>query len=86
MRAAIAAVRAQRPAKLVVAVPVAAAESLAALRPQVDALVCVLAPEPLYTIGLWYEDFAPTSDDEVRDLLALAERDHTNNAISSSCA
>lgn len=46
MRAAIAAVRAQQPAQLVVAIPVAAAEILAALRPLVDALICVIAPEP----------------------------------------
>jgi putative phosphoribosyl transferase len=70
MRAAVAAVRAQRPARLVVAIPVAAAESLVALRPLVDALVCVIAPQPFYAIGLWYEDFAPTSDAEVCALLA----------------
>jgi putative phosphoribosyl transferase len=70
MRAAIAAVRAQRPARLVVAIPVAAAESLAALRPLVDALVWVIAPEPFYALGLWYEDFAPTTDAEVCALLA----------------
>jgi len=72
MRAAIAAVRAQRPAQLVVAIPVAAAESLAALRPLVDALICVTAPEPFYALGLWYEDFAPTTDAEVCALLARA--------------
>jgi putative phosphoribosyl transferase len=74
MRAAIAAVRAQRPARLVVAIPVAAAESLAALRPLVDALVYVLAPEPFYAIGPWYADFAPTSDVQVCTLLAHAAR------------
>jgi predicted phosphoribosyltransferase len=72
MRAAIAAVRAQRPAALVVAVPVAASESLAALRPLVDALFCVLAPESLYAIGLWYEDFSQTTDAEVCALLERA--------------
>jgi putative phosphoribosyl transferase len=70
MRAAIVAVRAQRPAQLVVAVPVATAESLAALRPLVDALVWVIAPEPFEALGLWYEDFAPTTDAEVCALLA----------------
>lgn len=72
MRAAIAAVRAQHPAKLAVAVPVAAADSLAALRPLVDDLVWVLVPEPLDTIGRWYQDFAATSDAEVCGLLARA--------------
>ena len=70
MRAAIAAVRAQWPAQLVVAIPVAAAESLAALRPLVDALVWLIAPDPFYALGLWYEDFAPTTDAEVCTLLA----------------
>lgn len=70
MRAAIAAVRDQRPARLIVAIPVATAESLVALRPLVDALVYVIAPEPFYALGMWYEDFAPTTDSEVCALLA----------------
>jgi putative phosphoribosyl transferase len=74
MRAAIVAVRAQRPDKLVVAVPVAATESLAVLRPLVDALIWVIAPEPLYAIGLWYENFAQTTDADVRALLEHAAR------------
>jgi len=74
MRAAIAAVRAQRPAKLLVAVPIAAVESLRALRPLVDALVCVRAPEPFYAIGLWYTDFTQTSDADVCALLERAGR------------
>jgi predicted phosphoribosyltransferase len=72
MRAAIAAVRAQQPAQLVVAVPVAATDSLAALRPLVDGLTWVIAPEPLTSIGRWYQDFAATSDAEVCGLLARA--------------
>jgi putative phosphoribosyl transferase len=72
MRSAIAAVRAQRPAYLAVAVPVAARESLAALRPLVDALICVIAPASLYAIGLWYEDFSQTTDAEVCALLQRA--------------
>jgi predicted phosphoribosyltransferase len=72
MRAAIAAVRAQRPAHLAVAVPVGASQSLAALRPLVDALFYAITPEPLYAIGLWYEDFSQTSDAEVCALLERA--------------
>jgi putative phosphoribosyl transferase len=74
MRAAIAAVRAQQPAKLVVAVPVAAAESLAALRPLVDELIWVIAPEPFYALGLWYDDFTQTTDADVCGLLEQAEQ------------
>jgi predicted phosphoribosyltransferase len=70
MHAAIAAVRTQHPARLVVAVPVGASDSLAALRPLVDDLVCVIASKRLDAIGRWYENFAPTSDAEVCGLLA----------------
>ena len=74
MRAAIAAVRAQQPAHLVVAIPVAAADSLAALRPLVDALVWVIAPDPFDALGRWYADFTPTTDAEVCALLARSAR------------
>ena len=51
------------------AVPVAAPEACAALRAEVDEIVCAWTPEPFHAVGHWYEDFAPTSDAEVRDLL-----------------
>lgn len=72
MRAAIAAVRRQAPAALVVAVGVIAAESCAVFRALADELVWVIAPEPFYAVGLCYADFAQTTDGEVRDLLARA--------------
>lgn len=74
MRAAIAALRRQQPARLVVAVPVASRETCDELRPEVDEVVCAVTPEPFRAVGLWYEDFAPTTDDEVRDLLDRAAR------------
>lgn len=70
MRAAVAALRRMEPARLVVAVPTAAAETCALLRREVDDLVCLITPDPFYAVGLWYADFAPTRDDEVRTLLA----------------
>ncbi|HEX2205841.1 MAG TPA: phosphoribosyltransferase [Longimicrobium sp.] len=70
MRAAAAALKAMRPARLVVAVPVAAAETCEELRAEVDEVVCALTPEPFYAVGLWYHDFSQTTDDEVRALLA----------------
>ncbi len=76
MRAAAAAVRRQQPARIVVAVPVAAASTCDTLRAEVDEVVCVLAPEPFYAVGIWYEDFSQTTDDEVRDLLARARREY----------
>jgi len=76
MRAAAAAVRRQQPARVVVAVPVAAASTCDALRTEVDEVACVLTPEPFYAVGIWYEDFSQTTDDEVRDLLARAQREY----------
>ena len=72
MRAAVSALREQQPAQLVVAVPIAAPETCDAFRDEVDEIVCAITPEPFYAVGLWYEDFTQTSDDEVRDLLARA--------------
>ncbi len=72
IRAAVAAVRQQQPARIVIAVPVASAQTCDELRQEVDELVCALAPEALYGIGLWYERFPQLSDDDVRDLLARA--------------
>ncbi len=76
MSAAAEALRIQGPTRIVAAVPVAAPASCAAFREVVDETVCAITPKPFYAVGLWYEDFAPTSDEEVRDLLArAAERD-----------
>jgi predicted phosphoribosyltransferase len=72
MRAAARAIRALGPARLVVAVPVAAAETCDSLESEVDDVVCLRTPEPFYAVGLWYEDFSQTTDDEVRELLARA--------------
>ncbi|CAN5732462.1 phosphoribosyltransferase [soil metagenome] len=69
MRAAAAAVSARRPARLLVAVPVGARESCEALLDMVDEVVCVETPDPFYGVGMWYEDFPQTTDDEVRALL-----------------
>jgi putative phosphoribosyl transferase len=75
MRAAAQAVRAQDPARIVVAVPVAAAETCDELRGEVDEVVCTLTPEPFRAVGIWYDDFAQTTDEEVRDLLRRADEE-----------
>jgi putative phosphoribosyl transferase len=75
MAAAATALRAQRPSWLVVAVPVSAAETCEAFRDIVDEIVCAATPEPFYAVGLWYQDFTETSDDEVRELLARAAQE-----------
>jgi putative phosphoribosyl transferase len=69
MRAAALALRAQEPRQLIVAVPVAAEQTCNEFRGAVDEIVCALTPEPFHAVGLWYDDFAPTSDAEVRELL-----------------
>jgi putative phosphoribosyl transferase len=69
MRAAVRALRAQEPARLVVAVPTAAASTCSELLPEVDELVALMTPERFYGVGEWYADFSPTSDAEVTDLL-----------------
>jgi predicted phosphoribosyltransferase len=72
MRAAALAVRQREPAEIVVAVPVGAAETCAAMNEVADAVVCVNVPEQFAAVGLWYEDFSQTTDDEVRELIANA--------------
>jgi predicted phosphoribosyltransferase len=74
MRAAALALRERNPARLVVAVPVAAKQTCDEFRDDVDEVVCALTPEPFFAVGAWYEDFAQTSDDEVRQLLQRAKR------------
>jgi putative phosphoribosyl transferase len=71
MRAAVDAVRSRGPQRVVVAIPTAPPHALHELRPEVDELVCVIAPDPFHAVGLWYEDFREISDDDVRRLLAL---------------
>jgi predicted phosphoribosyltransferase len=56
----------------VVAVPVAAPETCEAFEGMVEEIVCGATPEPFHAVGLWYEDFSQTSDEEVRELLARA--------------
>jgi putative phosphoribosyl transferase len=80
MSAAVLAIRQQGPARLVVAVPVGAAETCRLLREQADDVVCVTMPTPLRAVGLWYRDFPQASDEEVHDLLAEARREREATA------
>jgi putative phosphoribosyl transferase len=75
MRAAAAALRQRGPARIVVAVPTAAPETCSELKTEVDEIVCAITPDPFYAVGLWYEDFSQTTDQEVRDLLERAARE-----------
>src|SRR5919198_570699 len=64
MRAAVAALRQEHPSRIVVSVPTAPVSTCEELRPEVDELVCARTPQPFYAVGIWYEDFNQTSDDE----------------------
>jgi predicted phosphoribosyltransferase len=83
MRAAVAALRQQKPARIVVAVPVGAPDTCAELRAEADEVLCARAPEPFHAVGLWYDDFSQTTDAEVHDLLArAAERTPVSHEVS----
>jgi len=69
-RAALRAVRARDPRELLLAVPVGAPDTVASLRHEADDVICLLEPELLWAVGLWYEHFEPTSDAEIAQLLA----------------
>lgn len=73
MMAAIAALRPGQPARLVCAVPVAARSVCEQIRTQVDEMICGATPDSFYAVGVWYQDFQPTSDKEVQTLLRQAE-------------
>jgi predicted phosphoribosyltransferase len=76
MHAAIMALRRLQPARIVVAVPTAAPETCEQMRALADEVVCATTPEPFRAVGLWYEDFSQTSDEEVGALLAQAREAH----------
>ncbi|MDB4939509.1 MAG: putative phosphoribosyltransferase [Labilithrix sp.] len=76
MRAAAAAIRAKQPARIVVAVPVAAVESCEEMKAVADEVVCAFTPAPFHAVGLWYDDFTQVTDEDVADLLARARAMH----------
>jgi putative phosphoribosyl transferase len=78
MMAAIRALRPQSPKRIVVAVPVAAAETCQQFRAEADNVICPATPEPFGAVGAWYHDFSQTSDNEVRKLLEIAARERAS--------
>lgn len=74
IEAAIATLRQQQPKGIIVAVPVAPPATCQKLEAEADRVVCLLQPQPLHSISLWYENFSQTTDEEVCTLLARAER------------
>ena len=88
MRAAVAALRQESPGRIVVAVPVAALETCNAFRDIADETICAETPEPFTAVGQWYENFSPTTDEEVHELLerarAAAPRTSSGTATAST--
>jgi putative phosphoribosyl transferase len=76
MRAAVQAIRERRPSRIVVAVPVGAADTCREMAALADEVFCARVPEPFAAVGQWYLDFNQTSDDEVMELI----RDHASTA------
>lgn len=83
MSAAITALRKQGPARIIVGVPVAAPKTCDECRSEVDEIVCGVTPEPFCAVGLWYEDFSQTTDEEVHDLLEESEGEQTMHAVAA---
>jgi putative phosphoribosyl transferase len=84
MRAAIAALRRLEPARIVVAVPLGAPATCAVFQKLADEVICPMTPDPLYAVGVWYEDFAQTTDDQVRELLRRANEEYERPATKPS--
>ena len=82
MRAAVQAVRAHKPARVVVAVPVGSPGTCEEFADMTDETVCARMPEPLTAVGMWYRDFSQTTDTEVGALLQEhAQRIRTGRAV-----
>jgi predicted phosphoribosyltransferase len=73
VQAAIAALRKEGPASVIVAAPVGSREACGAIGAVTDGCLCAMIPDRFYAVGLWYEDFSETTDAEVRQLLSRAE-------------
>ena len=74
MRAAVVGVRAQHPARIIIAIPVASREICDAFEFEIDEMVCAMTPDPFLGVSRWYEDFSQTTDEEVRLFLEEANR------------
>jgi putative phosphoribosyl transferase len=84
MQVAVRALRARRPARIIVGAPVASTEACHELGGVADDVVCVRTPEPLHSVGRWYHDFSQTTDDEVQKLLAAVPRAEESGVATMS--
>jgi|SRR5579883_1485970 putative phosphoribosyl transferase len=84
MQAAILSLQKHQPAKIVVAVPVAAPQTCEELKAKVDEIICAKTPSPFYSVGLWYNKFPQTTDEEVCHLLKIAANRYPQSAVIPS--
>lgn len=82
MKVAVHVVREANPAKLIVAVPVAPIEACEKLKAEADEIICLSMPDPFHAVGMWYENFAQTTDEEVKSLLDEAGKVQAQRAHS----
>lgn len=82
MHAAIEALRQQGPASIVVAVPTASPDTCEEMKKKADVVICAITPEPFHAVGRWYQEFSQTTDEEVRELLALQTKSDDEAAQS----
>lgn len=83
MKAAVRALRSSDAKSITVAVPVGAEETCQMLTGEADHVICGTTPDPFYAVGMWYEDFTQTTDEQVREWLRLAYGRERNGASSS---
>jgi putative phosphoribosyl transferase len=86
MQVAVHVVRESNPARLIVAVPVAPADTCEKLKSEADEIICLSMPDPFHAVGLWYENFEQTTDDEVTNLLDAVEKERVQRGHSSQGA
>ena len=84
MEAALVGLRQLGPAAVVAAAPVGAPDTCRRLRQHADRVICAETPEDLGAVGLWYDDFTPTTDEEVRQLIGAVEPARTHHSPESS--
>jgi predicted phosphoribosyltransferase len=78
MKAAVSALRRLDAGRIIVAVPTSSPSTRDEIRALADDCVCAITPDPFHAVGLWYEDFSQTTDEEVRDLLRRAAQDQSD--------
>jgi putative phosphoribosyl transferase len=83
MRVAVKALQQQQPARLVVGVPVSSPETCQEFESEVDEIICAQTPRPFYSVGLWYDNFSQTTDEEVRELLDRAASNAQRSAVGA---